>query len=330
SLAFVTAHFAAGQSAIEERNRDYWTITDGLSFRGSKLADTDIVFFFGDFNYRINMENSFARHKIKVKDYSDLWTNDQLTLERRRGNVFAGYNEGSLSFDPTYKYDNGSISYDTSEKQRVPAWTDRVMYKGSTVQLLEYARGEQVMSDHRPVKAFFSVGVYLFNREAKARIESSARSSENTAPVHLRSVSSGAAVKLPPPSTDQIRWWDTHPPRDIPVPKGDNPFFELAAASTGPASPPARPSPQKVAPPPVSCIDPFAKSPSMSKAKAKKTADPIMDPKIVEKYTQLRNRYTNSCALYAGLPLGPVSKKLDEAILTGQELKGLLLVSITL
>lgn len=33
SIAFVTAHFAAGNDAVEERNRDYWTITNGMIFK---------------------------------------------------------------------------------------------------------------------------------------------------------------------------------------------------------------------------------------------------------------------------------------------------------
>lgn len=39
------------------------------------------------------------------------------------GIVFAGYHEGPLLFRPTYRYDIGTDTYDTSEKMRVPAWT---------------------------------------------------------------------------------------------------------------------------------------------------------------------------------------------------------------
>ena len=37
--------------------------------------------------------------------------------------------EGPLHFRPTYKFDKNSDDYDTSAKHRVPAWTDRILYK---------------------------------------------------------------------------------------------------------------------------------------------------------------------------------------------------------
>jgi len=39
------------------------------------------------------------------------------------GVAFAGYQEGPLLFRPTYRYDIGTDTYDTSEKMRIPAWT---------------------------------------------------------------------------------------------------------------------------------------------------------------------------------------------------------------
>jgi hypothetical protein len=37
--------------------------------------------------------------------------------------AFSGYEEGPLLFRPTYRYDLGTDTYDTSEKMRIPAWT---------------------------------------------------------------------------------------------------------------------------------------------------------------------------------------------------------------
>lgn len=39
------------------------------------------------------------------------------------GIAFTGYQEGPLLFRPTYRYDIGTDTYDTSEKMRIPAWT---------------------------------------------------------------------------------------------------------------------------------------------------------------------------------------------------------------
>lgn len=70
-------------------------------------------------------------------------------MMRIRG-VFSGYYEAPVLFRPTYvsfcavvepskaeltfhglqKYDNGTQTYDSSEKQRIPAYTDRILYAG--------------------------------------------------------------------------------------------------------------------------------------------------------------------------------------------------------
>jgi hypothetical protein len=39
------------------------------------------------------------------------------------------FEEGPLSFEPTYKYNRDSDVYDTSMKRRVPAWCDRIFYQ---------------------------------------------------------------------------------------------------------------------------------------------------------------------------------------------------------
>lgn len=43
--------------------------------------------------------------------------------------VFRAFFEGKIAFPPTYKYDLFSDDYDTSEKMRNPAWTDRVLWR---------------------------------------------------------------------------------------------------------------------------------------------------------------------------------------------------------
>ena len=91
---------------------------------------------------------------VASKEYSNLVTADQLRVQKQNRTAFPYFNEGDLKFDPTYKYDNGSKTYDSSEKARAPAWTDRILFKGADINLLEYGRGEQMMSDHRPGKSY--------------------------------------------------------------------------------------------------------------------------------------------------------------------------------
>lgn len=176
SFCFVTAHFAAGHSNYEQRNlgersfetfcrkftaaraypstcthADYATIYNGLRFRrGKTIASQENIIYFGDLNYRIALANDEVRHLASSKDLATLVQGDQLTKCMHEHAVFAGFTEGPLVFLPTYKYDNGTDQYDTSEKQRVPSWTDRVLFKGDGLSLLKYNRAEVMMSDHRP------------------------------------------------------------------------------------------------------------------------------------------------------------------------------------
>jgi hypothetical protein len=55
-----------------------------------------------------------------------VWT---FQVQQQQGNVFKNFWEGDINFAPTYKYDLFSDDYDTSEKCRAPAWTDRVLWK---------------------------------------------------------------------------------------------------------------------------------------------------------------------------------------------------------
>lgn len=50
-------------------------------------------------------------------------------ISSRPPQIFRGFIEGKIDFPPTYKYDLFSDDYDTSEKCRTPAWTDRVLWK---------------------------------------------------------------------------------------------------------------------------------------------------------------------------------------------------------
>lgn len=79
SLCFVCAHLAAGHSNVEDRNRDYKTITQGLAFsKGRKIPDHDVVVWLGDFNYRVDLTNEDAREKVLHGAYESMLRFDQV------------------------------------------------------------------------------------------------------------------------------------------------------------------------------------------------------------------------------------------------------------
>ena len=169
SICFLASHFAAGQKEIQERNNDYAEAVKKLSFpNGRSLLSHDYVFWCGDFNYRISLPRDEVIYALKNDDYAELKAADQLLVEHGAGNTFQGFSEGELSFPPTYKYDLFSDDFDTSEKARCPAWTDRVLWRRRKPQgplpadwcpgkLAFYGRAELKQSDHRPVLAVLDV-----------------------------------------------------------------------------------------------------------------------------------------------------------------------------
>lgn len=178
SLCFVCSHLAAGQSQVQERNNDYSEICKKMVFSSSKsIFCHDYVFWSGDLNYRIDLPIEKVKELVNSKSWDTLKQSDQLYIERKEGKAFRGFIEGETDFAPTYKYDLFSEDYDTSDKSRTPAWTDRVQwYKkqwfGNTGEkdcdsgnLLFYGRAELKTSDHRPVIALLDVDVLQCNEE---------------------------------------------------------------------------------------------------------------------------------------------------------------------
>lgn len=172
TIAFVCAHFAAGQHQVTERNADYGEIAKKISFPINRpLNSHDYVFWCGDFNYRIDLENDKCKFIAAERDFKTLLQSDQLTVSRKDGKIFEGYVEGNINFPPTYKYDMNSDDYDTSEKNRIPAYTDRILFKRNSTnpkvtydpsnygKIVYYGRAELKSSDHRPVSAVIQVDV---------------------------------------------------------------------------------------------------------------------------------------------------------------------------
>lgn len=130
SFCFVCSHFAAHQTKVLERNQDYTDICKKISFpHGQSIDSHDYVFWCGDLNYRIDLPTSMAKDHIANRRWTKIHKHDQLSRQKRLNKIFQGYIEGELDFAPTYKYDEFSDDYDTSDKCRTPAWCDRVLWR---------------------------------------------------------------------------------------------------------------------------------------------------------------------------------------------------------
>ncbi|KAL5007601.1 hypothetical protein ScPMuIL_016407 [Solemya velum] len=198
SLCFVCAHLAAGQKEVTDRNNDYLEISRKLIFpMGRTIQSHDYVFWCGDFNYRIDLPNDEVRELISHRNWTALQACDQLNNQKHNGLVFRGYMEGNTNFAPTYKYDLFCDDYDTSDKNRTPAWTDRILWRRKPLiahtdqgillycslqdyyeltsdwnpgKLLLYNKAELKTSDHRPVIALLEIDVLEVDGAKKEKV----------------------------------------------------------------------------------------------------------------------------------------------------------------
>ncbi|TNM91912.1 hypothetical protein fugu_018924 [Takifugu bimaculatus] len=186
-VCFLNCHLPAHMRNLEQRMEDFESILQQQQFDGgaaSGVLDHDVVFWFGDLNFRIE---DYDIHVVKCAIDSNklplLWERDQLNMAKVTEPILEGFNEGQLSFPPTYKFDVGTHTYDTSAKKRKPAWTDRILWRlrrtGSPVpthnaalqrgltswlggatkvtQHLYRSHMGYTISDHKPVSASFSL-----------------------------------------------------------------------------------------------------------------------------------------------------------------------------
>ncbi|KAF0289289.1 Type II inositol 1,4,5-trisphosphate 5-phosphatase [Amphibalanus amphitrite] len=158
SMCFVSAHLAAHVEEYERRNQDYADICHRMRFNAlvspKAIKDHDQVFWLGDLNYRItDVDVDKVKEMIERGAMEKVMEADQLRLQMAARRVFDGFHEGTVTFRPTYKYDPGTDLWDSSEKNRAPAWCDRVLWKGERIRQLHYTSHPSLrLSDHKPVK----------------------------------------------------------------------------------------------------------------------------------------------------------------------------------
>lgn len=179
-MCLINCHLAAGQTQTAHRNNDVAAIMEADSLPiepsssaridhyvgggdGSMILDHEICIMNGDLNYRIDsIPRNTVIEAIRQQNLPKLLDRDQLLASRRKNPGFRlrSFQEMPITFAPTYKYDVGTDTYDSSEKKRSPAWCDRLLYRGmGRIKQTEYRRHETRESDHRAVSGFFKLRV---------------------------------------------------------------------------------------------------------------------------------------------------------------------------
>ncbi|KAK3383215.1 SacI homology domain-containing protein [Lasiosphaeria ovina] len=253
-ICFVTAHLAAGFSNYDERSKDYATIDRGLRFQRNRgIGDHDSVIWFGDFNYRIGLGLETVKELLKTRNLERLYENDQLNLQMVAGLAFRFYSEARISFMPTYKFDLGTDEYDSSEKARIPAWTDRILRKGNNLRQMSYNSAPLRFSDHRPVYATFGCTVSIVNEKLRDNISReiyerrksevggdtanlAAEESDEEDLIGYDAIEPG----LPPASSDRQKWWLENgkmPRSSVSPPKPDSSVYQTILNPKRPPNP---------------------------------------------------------------------------------------------
>ncbi|XP_053278329.1 inositol polyphosphate 5-phosphatase Ka isoform X1 [Pleuronectes platessa] len=118
-LCFLNCHLAAHMKYATERVDEFEYIMDTQTFACKKtprIADHNLVFWFGDLNFRIQDHGMhFVRTCINNQTYNLLWSKDQLIMMKKKEQTLQEFEEGPLDFQPTYKFDLNSDTYDSRQ-----------------------------------------------------------------------------------------------------------------------------------------------------------------------------------------------------------------------
>eukprot|EP00177_Eucheuma_denticulatum_P007005 GFKZ01012743.1.p1 GENE.GFKZ01012743.1~~GFKZ01012743.1.p1 ORF type:complete len:737 (+),score=78.34 GFKZ01012743.1:509-2719(+) len=240
---FVVAHLAANEEQVQGREDDWHAILRRLDrdelplTRGPGPAiwvplfhRYEHVFVLGDLNYRLSPPGTdhkerveWVRDLVQRKEWDRLVDVDQLTREIAEGNVFANFQEGDITFPPTFKFDPRTKTYSES---RVPSYCDRILWHSlparmDLVKCVKYTSLTDFdSSDHLPVYGEYKLDVpvvaapprslipkkgmrivleFMLVRYVKGTRQFSKREAFNDGPPSMRHLKEPATLTLPCP-----------------------------------------------------------------------------------------------------------------------------------
>ncbi|KAK6462966.1 Endonuclease/exonuclease/phosphatase [Scheffersomyces coipomensis] len=191
TLSFANAHLSAyeGDDYYTQRNSDATQIMRSLDFGDGYglLKPGSHTFFMGDLNYRTcktYVSSSASSQKLlSLQDQSLATTEsidellhlyDELTTALKTEEVYSGFTEAQIKFQPTYKYHVHTAIYNS---KRSPAWCDRILYQSTyeaqdesaprlkkddnvtKIPIVKFYKSINsiLLSDHQPVHAFITL-----------------------------------------------------------------------------------------------------------------------------------------------------------------------------
>ncbi|KAL6655632.1 hypothetical protein ACP70R_006458 [Stipagrostis hirtigluma subsp. patula] len=174
SFCFVCCHLASGgkEGDVLLRNLDIADILARTRFPCGATQELPEKILDHEIRTWISLEEAETRSLVNAKNWAILLENDQLLFEFSRGRHFEGWQEGLITFSPTYKYHPNSDQYywcfegSRGDKKRAPAWCDRILWRGRGLKQVQYETCNYRLSDHRPVRAIFHAECDI-NRDAE-------------------------------------------------------------------------------------------------------------------------------------------------------------------
>ena len=105
----VNTHLTPHDNNIDKRIADYYSIIGSQTFQSEKISsilDHDLLFWFGDLNFRLEPKSystSEVIQHVSKQNMDPLIAFDELNQLLSGTSAFSGFSECEINFKPTYK-----------------------------------------------------------------------------------------------------------------------------------------------------------------------------------------------------------------------------------